>query len=149
MPMEEVKRRPGILINKNTKGWAQPALCFSHKILALPLPSFRSLRPREAPFYFQNNGGRVVLSTLLRPHSRERKRLAGIKRQRLCRGYKATTFKESAPARGPVAENGARLRKTFVSRQCFTRLDGRRKPRSLGERRTVSGQEVRPEKGDL
>jgi hypothetical protein len=52
MPLEEVGRRPGILINKNTKGWAHPALHFSTKTLALPLPSLRSLRPREAPFLF-------------------------------------------------------------------------------------------------
>jgi hypothetical protein len=52
MPLEEVGRRPGILINKNTKGWAHPALHFFTKILALPLPSSRSLRPREAPFLF-------------------------------------------------------------------------------------------------
>jgi hypothetical protein len=51
MPLEEVGRRPGILINKNTKGWAHPALHFSTRILTLPLPSLRSLRPREAPFY--------------------------------------------------------------------------------------------------
>ena len=96
MPMEEVKRRPGILINKNTKGWAQPALCFSHKILTLPLPSFRSLRPREAPFYFQNNGGRVVLNRLLRPDARERKRLKPASNGSIRVVAKATTFKESA-----------------------------------------------------
>lgn len=53
MPLEEVGRRPGILINKNTKGWAHPALHFSAKTLALPLPSLRSLCPRKAPFYLR------------------------------------------------------------------------------------------------
>jgi hypothetical protein len=52
MPLEEVRHRPGILINKNTKGWAHPASHFSTKTLALRFPPSGAFAPARLLFYF-------------------------------------------------------------------------------------------------